>query len=662
MNNSEQKHSSLFDMTPEDYEKSLREIREKYKHVLAECDLQLTQAVQKEVNKIKSSWTWRIGWAQVTALVLTKNFLFNPVRFLLKKQYRWKNIFYFNNVRSSLRERDDPTLENRGKTSGQADVEPLSDPEKLNVLCVLDTFTRDCFAPEFNLICPTPDHWKTRLEGQKIDAVFIESAWQGNNRSWEFLTHNLDGADKIEIVAALVKAAKKRGIKTIFWNKEDPVHFNAFIDTAKLFDFIFTSDSGCVQKYNEQLGHSHTFSLPFAAQPEIHNPVTGRNQRDKNVCFAGSYYNMAYAERKMDLDILLKPAISYGLEIYDRNFGVTGADSEKHRFPQIYQPYIKGKLEYPEMVRAYKQYKVFLNVNTVKYSSTMFARRVFELLACGTPVISNYSKGIINLLGEDTVFIAETEDDTRRYLDRLLGDSHFWWKKSLAGMRTVMESHTYAERAREICTVTGLPFRKREPVSFLLLSEIKSLEDSDFLARMIRHQVYREYKVLLILAPALKQPELLKEEIEKRFSFTKITIIDGDEEKRAAKVISALDFTHMAWFHAGHLYGKNYLRDYALAVTYSKAKILGKKETVSIDQTGAIVHPSGGFAYRYVDEVPSATVVIDKSLCDGIEIPGSFRQKDFSLHNRSILSIDPYNYFENGKNGLPESILEKTGI
>ena len=52
-----------------------------------------------------------------------------------------------------------------------------------------------------------------------------------------------------------------------------------------------------------------------------------------------------------------------------------------------------GELPYDQMLAAYKMYKVFLNVNSVIDSPTMCARRVFELSACSTPVVSGLVQG-----------------------------------------------------------------------------------------------------------------------------------------------------------------------------------------------------------------------------------------------------------------------------
>lgn len=63
------------------------------------------------------------------------------------------------------------------------------------------------------------------------------------------------------------------------------------------------------------------------------------------------------------------------------------------------------------MLTAYKAYKAMLNVNTVTESSTMCARRVFEILASGTNVISTPSKALAALFGPGEVYICATEQD-----------------------------------------------------------------------------------------------------------------------------------------------------------------------------------------------------------------------------------------------------------
>ena len=94
----------------------------------------------------------------------------------------------------------------------------------------------------------------------------------------------------------LLSFCKEEGVKTIFWNKEDPTNFESFIDVAKLFDNIPMSDSGCIDKYVAESGHENVWALPFAAQPIIHNPI--RNTQQNMILVLQSWYSREHGNRK----------------------------------------------------------------------------------------------------------------------------------------------------------------------------------------------------------------------------------------------------------------------------------------------------------------------------------------------------------------------------
>ena len=74
-------------------------------------------------------------------------------------------------------------------------------------------------------------------------------------------------------VIEILNWAKDMKCPTIFWNKEDPVHFKSFLNVAKLFDYVFTTDIDCIQRYKNALDHDRVYLLPFAVQPKLHNPI-----------------------------------------------------------------------------------------------------------------------------------------------------------------------------------------------------------------------------------------------------------------------------------------------------------------------------------------------------------------------------------------------------
>jgi len=632
------------------YENEIQKLKDDNERRTKEIENTLYKAVSVEEKRIKNSWSWRIGRVPVVAVVLITNFIRNPFGFFTNQQCRFRNIYFFPNPSDQKTRTGTGSSATQSSSGDEKSGAIAIDPDKLTVTTIFDTFTKKCFSPEFNILSPTTENWKALTEQYSPQALFVESAWSGNNGSWMNLVGKVNEKN-VQLLSELVIWYKRKNKPAIFWNKEDPVYFDFFLEAAKQFDYIFTTDADCIPKYQELTKCRNIYALPFAAQPEIHNPIA-RKPRNGKVCFAGTYYNEQFAERKIDLDILLKPALDYGLEIYDRNFGTTGKGSEQFRFPEIYHASVKGNLAYTEMIETYKEYKVFLNVNSVRYSPTMFARRVFEILACGTPVISSYSKGIINLLGEGTVLISECEKDTREHLDRLLGDQHFWWEQSLKGIRKVMEHHTYQNRTNLIFSVTGLDPRQSEPVRFLCIAEINNIENAAYLSGIIREQAYSDYTVLLLAGLDTDFDEEQLAAIRKIFSFVKTEIIPVSSAREIKFLLEHSEYSHAVFLNAANYYGKNYLRDFSLAIRYSGAKILGRKSGFSSGQNGTITEYNMGHEFRFVNDVPADTLVIQKKLLSGKDIAVFTKNEDFTTTDASVFSIDPFGFLRNGRSAL----------
>ena len=81
--------------------------------------------------------------------------------------------------------------------------------------------------------------------------LLVESAWNGRRNKWRYKIASYPDSPKRNNrkLVDLVRKAKDKGIPTLFWNKEDGVHFDRFIDSAKHFDHILTVDSNCIEKY-----------------------------------------------------------------------------------------------------------------------------------------------------------------------------------------------------------------------------------------------------------------------------------------------------------------------------------------------------------------------------------------------------------------------------
>jgi spore maturation protein CgeB len=89
------------------------------------------------------------------------------------------------------------------------------------------------------------------------------------------------------------------------------------------------------------------------------------------------------------------------LIIFDRFWNKTNNSS----YPEKLQPYCKPAICQSSVAKAYQQYQLYLNFNTISQSPTMLSRRVFELAASGCPIISTPSIAMDNIFGKSIVAV-----------------------------------------------------------------------------------------------------------------------------------------------------------------------------------------------------------------------------------------------------------------
>ncbi|NDO78827.1 glycosyltransferase [Kocuria indica] len=315
----------------------------------------------------------------------------------------------------------------------------------LTVGVIADEFTQRTIAGRCHVVSiPRRDAY-LHVASQNLDVLFVESAWTGHNREWfHGVAYYPNERDDIERAIATARAL---GVPVIFWNKEDPVHFRSFAPTAALCDAIYTTDADRIPAYL-QLPDGHrpatVASMPFYAEPVLHNPLPGSWAEKHTVSYAGTYYGARYAHRSAELDALLAAAATQGLTIYDRQVNVPNSP---YHFPSRYDDFIEGGLSYDQVLEAYKAHPVHINVNSVDDSPTMFSRRVVEIAASGAVVVSGTGLGLSRCLPA-----VPTENDPTR-LEEILApcmkDRAHWRQLSWEQLRQVRRSYL-AEHALAI--------------------------------------------------------------------------------------------------------------------------------------------------------------------------------------------------------------------
>ena len=451
---------------------------------------------------------------------------------------------------------------------------PVGRSSRPTVAAILDTFSEYALRHEVDLVLMSPRSWRAQLERRRPVCLFVESAWRGNNGVWRDRIVGYEGLGD-NLLREMLEYCRSAGIPTAFWNKEDPPHFDNFLGAAKDFDFVFTSDEDCVPRYREALGHNRVYVLPFAAQPRLHNPSRESGWPRYPVCFAGSWVSSRYPGRAETLKQVLDPSIPHGLHIFDRNLSRMDFGTD-YRFPEQYNEAIRGTLTYDEMLTAYRCYDVMLNVNTITESPTMFARRVFESLACGTPVISTESVGMSRMLGEHAR-VARSAEDTARHLEELLGDEEARIREGHLAYRHVHENHTYRHRMNEVFRRIGVePLGTGQPPVSVLTPTMRPRNVAHCLENF-KKQTYENKELILILNNAEFDVEAIQRDAE---SIPNAQVLHVEGRTTLGDCLNlgvkAASGRYIAEMDDDDHYGERYLSDSVLAASFSDAEIVGK--------------------------------------------------------------------------------------
>ncbi|EOV8885941.1 FkbM family methyltransferase [Campylobacter coli] len=603
------------------YQRKANEALSNFKGMSARSEKYRQEIIFKdnEIKRLENTLSYRVGNRIVNAKNI-KNIILLPYHLYIE----YKNF--------KLRQKNKYTIKQTNPAKAMAnDIKSLkenfinnfSDLKEMKMVCIMDEFTYTSFAYECNLLQLSPENWRDEIIAFKPDLLFIESAWQGKDSLWKLKISGFSTE-----LQELIKYCKENSIATIFWSKEDPIHFNTFLSIARSVDFVFTTDIDCIPKYKFHVGHENVYCLPFAAQTKIHNPIEEFDRKDE-FNFAGSYY-LRYPQRQLDFENLIGAIKPYkNISIYDRNFN---NPHPHYTFPDCYKDMIIGNLPFNEIIKAYKGYKFGITMNTVKQSQTMFARRAFELIACNTFVVSNFSRALRNFFG-DLVISSDDMNELKNKLKLVCEDEMYYKKIKLNALRKVMKEHTYTDRLRFMASVIYKEQFKSKHKFYILIHANSQEEYIQALDVFYSQKENQGLQLLIYNDKKLKfQPNdqcIYFSELEELFNYIK-------NNKQA----------YFGMMDIKDYYNENYLLDLTLTLKYSNFNAFGKYSFYSFND-GEIYLENKDCEYKKVKQlfITSSFVkveYINKGLL------AAFLNKEFSYQIENMFAIDCFNYCKNG--------------
>ncbi|WP_414043558.1 glycosyltransferase [Macrococcus sp. EM39E] len=357
----------------------------------------------------------------------------------MEKWQREGKIDFFNKL--------EPYLANIPESNGSRVFNKIN--KRVGIIC--DEFLYNSYKDVVDLVYIPYDYEKLDLN---FDFVIIATAWRGIDDSWTGIS-SLKGAERRHVIE-LISNLKAKGIPVVFYSKEDPVNYDVYKDLATHCDYIYTSAIEVEEAYKTYTQNNNVSTLSFGVNPHYHNPVGTRTalsrKKKDEVIFAGSWM-VKYPERNKESARIFDAVNNNNTEltIIDRNLELQRA---RYYFPLRFIPNVTSPLSHENLQKIHKIFRWAINVNSVKYSDTMFANRIYELQAFGNLLLSNYSVGVNNKF--PNVFILNHKTDFKTIFNNLT--EHELKSIQAKGIRNVMRSETTYHRMKQIMHDIGIEY------------------------------------------------------------------------------------------------------------------------------------------------------------------------------------------------------------
>jgi hypothetical protein len=514
---------------------------------------------------------------------------------------------------------------------------PLASPARpdLRIAAILGDASARGFGLEASLVPLALGSWEEQLADAALLLVESEAVATG---PWSDAFSTF-AAGRPNALRSLLEECMRRRVPTVFWDNSNIAISEELLEVASRFDHVFTTADEKIGRYADRLGAGRVARLDHAAQPRIHNPIGARRPRLARVCFAGSWPD--HEDGDGALRTLLDPPLDMDvLDIYARR----GA------LPPRYRPAVVGGPP-RKLVDTAQQYAAVLEPASGAPSSSRLPRRMLELLASGTPVVTTPSKGVDQALG-DVVITTSSAEHTQRAVGGLIEHATERDRLALRGLRAVMREHTYSRRLDQVLGSAGLTAHDGTPP---LVTVITVSNRPEYLHRCLdnyRRQTYEGREFLFIMNARTFDQDDVAAQIatvpSARVLYVESAATLGECLNEALQVAEG---DYFAKFDDDDHYGPNYLADQMLAFEYANAAVVGKRSAfVYLEATDETVLRFPGHECEYTSTVFGASLVVDRSQTEGIEfmpVPrgtDTLFLRDCNAAGLRVVSTDRFNF------------------
>nr|MDT0659791.1 glycosyltransferase [Micromonospora sp. DSM 115978] len=505
---------------------------------------------------------------------------------------------------------------------------PATPPRRpdLRVAAILGERSRSALKYEFDLDPVRRDTWPEVFRPGPPQLLLVETSCPSPDAGGPFTA---DGG-LCQWVLHLLDQCRQHAVPTLFWNNDEKLNHESFLRVARHFDWVFTVDASCVNRYRTDLGHDRVGVLPFAIQPRIHNPVGAFSRSVGDIAYVATGHDVDRESRAEQIGNLVSATADHGLHIL--LLGSPGESGPRPTLSADLENHVVSRLTYDQLLSAYRRYKVFLHVNPVPDSAARLSPEVLEPLACGTPVISGPSSAITAMSDPGVVEVSPDKSSSRMLVKALLASTELRDRKAVEGVRCVMRDHAYADPLDDLLRKVGFDISPSQKPLVSIVAPTHRLGGYESIFRNVGHQTYKDFELILGLH-GIDEPESRIRDAAAALAIHNLTIVRLSNELSLGsvcnKLIEVASGPFVARMDDDDIYGPNYLEDQMRTFEYTEADIVGKwTRFIFLERLPALGVIFPGTEHVYGTPLCGGTLLMRRELCEAVRFADQTRGED----------------------------------
>ncbi|MGB5745824.1 MAG: glycosyltransferase [Desulfobacterales bacterium] len=246
-----------------------------------------------------------------------------------------------------------------------------------------------------------------------------------------------------------LQALKAAHVQSVLWTTDAPIHFEPILSAAPFYDYIFCQGTEAIELMSEA-GIRNARWLPMACDPSIHGKVRLSAEEQEcyrnDIVFVGSYHPN-------------RAQIIKGLADFD--IAIWGPGWEGHTRESSLKAWIKGSHTPTDTwVKLYSACKIILSIHYQELENRFpvyqASPRIFEALACGAFVISDFQKDVFTLFKDGEHLVGfKNLDELIEKIKYYLHHSEEREKIANCGRQEVLKKHKYVNRLEKLVSFVG---------------------------------------------------------------------------------------------------------------------------------------------------------------------------------------------------------------